>query len=79
MYNNYYLNTTRQSLTSGGNYEIHKGTCPYYYKYRAGFNFVFLGGFITDRDALSFAKRAYPAKCSYIDGCAHCCKSINNG
>ena len=31
----YYLNSNMQQSYNGGNYEIHKETCQYYYKYKS--------------------------------------------
>lgn len=74
---NYYLNSNKQSSDSGCNYEIHKETCPYYYNYKSGNNFIYLGYFYSERDALIEAKRQYPKNAHEIDGCAYCCASIH--
>ena len=75
----YYINNNIQPSYSGGHYEIHKEICPYYYKHINGNNFLYLGVFYSDIDALNYAKRQYPHVASKIDGCAHCCPSINKG
>lgn len=73
----YYLNSNMQQSYNGGNYEIHKETCQYYYKYISGSNFIYLGIFYNDFDALNAAKRQYPNVANKIDGCAYCCHSIH--
>jgi len=75
----YYLNSTSQPIYNGGNYEIHKETCQYYYKYASGVNFIYLGIFYNDVDALNVAKRQYPNATNRIDGCAYYCHSIHKG
>ena len=75
----YYLNSNTQPSYNGGNYEIHKETCPYYYKYTNGSNFIYLGIFNSDVDALNAARRQYPNAANRIDGCAYCCRSIHKG
>lgn len=73
----YYLNRNKQSVSSGGNYEIHKETCPYYYNYTDGNNFIYLGIFYSERSAYDAACRMFPNNTHEIDGCAHCCPSIH--
>ncbi|MDE6141508.1 MAG: hypothetical protein K2G03_02790 [Bacilli bacterium] len=69
---NYYLNLNVQS---NGDYEVHKETCHYYYLYKDGNNFVLLGAFYNEIEAVKYAKRKYP---NYkIDGCAYCCKKAH--
>jgi len=75
----YYLNSNPQPSYNGGNYEIHKETCQYYYKYISGGNFIYLGTFYNDVDALNAAKRQYPNAANRIDGCVYCCHSIHKG
>lgn len=74
----YYINTKKQPIASGGNYEIHKENCPYYFNYRNGNNFIYLGEFSSEIDALNYAKRVYSDNSEEIDGCAHCCPLIHN-
>lgn len=69
---NYYLNLNAQS---NGDHEVHKETCPYYYKYRNGFNFELLGAFWNENDAVRFAKQRHPN--FRIDGCAYCCSNAH--
>ena len=73
----YYLNKNKQSTQSGSNYEIHKEICPYYYNYTDGNNFIRLGVYNNDFDALAAAKNRFPSNAHEIDGCAHCCPSIH--
>lgn len=75
----YYLNSNPQPNHAGGNYEIHKETCQYYYKHVYGDNFKYLGIFYSDIDVLLSAKRQYPSIANRIDGCAYCCHSIHKG
>ena len=75
----YYLNRNPQPSYNGGNYEIHKENCQYYYKYISGGNFIYLGIFYSDVDALNYAKRQYQNIANKIDGCAYCCRSIHRG
>ena len=69
---NYYLNLHAQQ---NGDHEIHKETCPYYYNFKTGYNFAFLGAFSSDYDAMNCAKRRYPLL--RIDGCVYCCAAIH--
>lgn len=69
---NYYLNLNAQS---NGDHEVHKETCPYYYKYKTGFNFELLGAFWNENDAVRFAKQRHPN--FRIDGCAYCCPNAH--
>ena len=75
----YYLNSNPQPSHVGGNFEIHKETCQYYYKNIYGGNFKYIGIYYNDIDALNAAKRQYPNDASKIDGCAYCCRSIHRG
>ena len=68
----YYLNLNAQD---NGDHEIHKESCLYYYLYKNGNNFEFLGSFYSDNDALRCAKNKHPNM--RIDGCAYCCQSIH--
>ena len=69
---NYYLNLNAQS---NGDHEIHKESCPYYYIYKNGNNFEYLGSYSNDYDALRHAKIKHPNL--EIDGCAYCCSLIH--
>lgn len=51
---NYYLNLNAQS---NSDHEVHKETCPYYYLYKDGNNFVLLGAFTSEIEAVEYAKR----------------------
>lgn len=73
----YYLNNNQQLAQSGGNYELHKEICPYYYNYKQDGNFAYIGTFYSDFEALLTAKRLFLEKTDKIDGCAHCCPSIH--
>ncbi len=73
----YYLNNNQQSAQSGGNYELHKETCPYYYNYKNSGDFSYIGIFYSDSNAIMTAKLRFPEKADKIDGCAHCCPSIH--
>lgn len=73
----YYLNSNKQSGPNGGNYEIHKENCHYYYYYKSGNNFIYLGDFYNDILALDAAKARFNKNSHEIDGCAHCCPSIH--
>lgn len=75
---NYYLNSNKQSNTNGGNYEIHKENCPYYYNNKSGKNFIYLGFFYSDIAALNAAKERFSKNAHEIDGCFRCCSSIHN-
>lgn len=75
----YYLNSNLQPSDVGGNFEIHKETCQYHYKNIYGGNFIYLGIYYNDIDALNVAKRQYPNAANKIDGCAYCCRSIHRG
>ncbi len=74
----YYLNANKQSYINGGNYEIHKENCPYYYNNKPGQNFIYLGDFYSDVAALNTAKERFPQNAHEIDGCAYCCPSIHS-
>lgn len=69
---NYYLNLNAQS---SGEHEVHKETCPYYYKYKSGFNFKLLGAFSNEIEAARYARLKYPT--FKIDGCAYCCPAAH--
>ena len=69
---NYYLNFNAQS---NGDHEVHKETCPYYYKYKFGFNFELLGAFNNELEAIRRAKIKHPN--FRIDGCAYCCPNAH--
>ena len=58
-----------------GDHEIHKEICPFYQLHKNGGNFIYLGIFKNEHDALSNAKRNYPHL--HADGCFCCCKSIH--
>ena len=75
----YYLNENLQPSYNGGNYEIHREICPYYYKYTSGGNFICLGTFYSEIDALNAARRQFPQVANKIDGCAYCCSIIHKG
>lgn len=75
----YYLNNNRQPSSAGGNYELHKSTCPYYYYYNNGNNFVYIGYYSSDMDALKESMKLFPNISNKIDGCIHCCPSIHRG
>lgn len=68
----YYLN---MNVQQNGDHEIHKESCAFYQLHRTGGNYVYLGTFGNDYDALYSAKRKYPY--FTVDGCYYCCKSIN--
>ena len=69
---NYYLNSNAQS---NGDHEVHKETCPYYYNYKIGGNFIYIGTFFNEQEAVKQAKKLYPVY--KIDGCAHCCPNAH--
>ena len=69
---NYYLNLNAQY---NGDYEVHKESCPFYYNYKIGGNFIYIGAFINEQDAVKRAKMLYPVY--KIDGCAHCCSKTH--
>lgn len=73
----YYLNRNKQPAQSGGNYEIHKESCSYYYNYNNGNNFICLGVHNNDFEALAAAKKRFSSNAHEIDGCAHCCPIIH--
>ncbi|MBQ9024175.1 MAG: hypothetical protein IJ105_03020 [Bacilli bacterium] len=73
--NTYYLNINQQD-NSGYNYEVHKELCRYCFPYRS--NFIKLGSFVYESNAILKAKNSFPYMASKIDGCKHCCHSINN-
>jgi hypothetical protein len=75
--NYYYLNKNKQPISAGGNYELHKSTCPYYYNYKDGNNFIYIGYFGSDINALNACKQRFPSNAYEIDGCAYCCPSIH--
>ena len=66
----YFINMNAQS---NGDHEIHKSTCIYYNLYHAGNNFVDLGIFLSDAEAIVYAKNKYPYWT--VDGCYRCCPS----
>lgn len=68
----YYLNLNAQS---NGDHEIHKETCPYYYKNKNGFNFELLGAFSNELEAVKYARIKHPS--FKIDGCAYCCPNAH--
>ena len=70
----YFLNLNPQS---NGDHEIHKSTCIYYYSYQAGNNFEYLGEFLSDTEAIVYARSKHPYM--KIDGCYYCCPSIHHG
>lgn len=70
----YYINSNKQPEYQGGNYEVHKETCPYYYNYKDNGNFIFLGNFNSSQEAIYYAKTKFPAYANKIDGCYHCCR-----
>ncbi len=74
----YYLNRNKQPIEKGGNYEVHKETCQYYYKYTNGNNFIYLGEFNKPSEAIAYAKKTYPDYAKDIDGCAYCCPKNSN-
>ena len=76
--NYYYLNKNKQPSYAGGNYELHKSTCPYYYNYKDGNSFYYIGCFSNDKYALDASKNQFPLKANAIDGCANCCPDIHN-
>ena len=69
---NYYLNLNAQS---NGDHEVHKGTCPYYYKNKNGFNFELLAAFNNELEAVKYARIKHPN--FKIDGCAYCCPNAH--
>ncbi len=69
----YCLNLNTQS---NGDHEIHKESCQYYYMFKNGNNFEYLGDLSSEYDALRRAKVYHPLW--QIDGCAYCCPSIHN-
>lgn len=73
----YYLNKNKQPYYNGGNYELHKAICPYYYNNINGNNFIFIGDFTREIEALKEAQRRFPSNAHEIDGCAHCCPNIH--
>ena len=73
----YYLNKNKQPEYAGGNYELHKEICVYYYNHNAGNNFDYVGYFDSDKKALVTSKIKFPDKASKIDGCKYCCPSIH--
>lgn len=77
MYNHYYLNNNQQPSYAGGNYELHKSTCPYYYNFKSGDNFSYVGYYFNEYDALNASKQKFPLKSFNIDGCSYCCPSIH--
>lgn len=74
----YYLHRDKQPETDGGHYEIHKSNCIYYIFYKGHGNFIELGSFSSDIDALNYAKNTYTTYAPDIDGCKRCCSSINS-
>ncbi len=79
MENHYYINNNRQPEYLGGNFEIHKETCHYYYDYKDDGNFTYIGYCTTEQQALNESKNLFPTISDKIDGCAHCCPSIHKG
>lgn len=73
----YFLNRYKQPNYNGGNYELHKEICPYYYRYIEGNNFIYIGDFVSDIEALQETQKKFPTKKNEIDGCAHCCPVIH--
>ena len=73
----YYINKNKQPIEKGGNYEVHKETCQYYYKYISGDNFIYLGDFNSPSEAIRYAKNKYSNDAKDIDGCAYCCPRNN--
>ncbi|MBQ9014247.1 MAG: hypothetical protein IJ094_11985 [Bacilli bacterium] len=69
----YFINKNAQS---NGDHEIHKSSCIHYYLFKTGNNFEELGVFLSDAEAIVYAKNKYPYW--IIDGCYHCCPSIHN-
>lgn len=68
----YYLNLNAQS---NGDHEIHKEICPYYFKYKNGFNFELLGAFSNELEAVKYARIRHQS--IKIDGCAYCCPNAH--
>ena len=66
----YYINMNAQS---NGDHEIHKSSCIYYILYKSGNNFENLGIFLSDAEAVVYAKNKYPYWT--VDGCSKCCPS----
>ena len=69
---NYYLNLNAQS---NDDHEVHKETCYYYYKYKSGYNFEYLGAFYNEMEAVNYARKTHPNL--RIDGCAYCCPNAH--
>jgi hypothetical protein len=73
--NEYFLNINEQNSNAGSNYELHKSSCPYCDTLNP--NFISIGNYYTDEEALIMAKYKNPKIADKIDGCAKCCPSIN--
>lgn len=72
----YYLNINKQPEANGSNYELHKITCEFYQNGNKD-NFIYVGSFVNDYLALMSVKARYFKYAKHIDGCCHCCPSIN--
>lgn len=70
MLENYYLNKNAQS---NGDHEVHRESCKFYYLYKYGNNFEYIGKFSNEMDAVSYAKSLNYSIANKIDGCAFCC------
>jgi hypothetical protein len=69
----YYLNRNAQN-TKNHEHELHEAHCshpPF------DINRIYIGDCDTPESAMRRAKFKYPS--FYIDGCAYCCPSLNNG
>ena len=74
-----YLNSNKQPLTSGGNYEVHKYGCYYLQQGLGNSNVIYLGDFSSSKEAVNYAKIVYQSYANRIDGCYYCCKKSHNG
>lgn len=74
----YYINSNKQTSTSGGNYEVHKCDCIYFKANKHNNNYVYLGYFSSSIEAVKYAKRVYHSYAQSIDGCYYCCKDSHS-
>lgn len=71
----YYLNSKKQSTSSGGNYEVHSAICNHAPEDKS--SMIYLGNYMTPREAILTAKRENLYMAMDIDGCYFCCRSEN--
>lgn len=72
----YYLNSNKQPITSGDNYEVNRCDCHYLHQNLKNGNGIYLENFSSSKEAVNYAKNLYQSYASSIDGCYYCCKKF---